>query len=138
MQLQKVKFKSDQIKMKQVSKIYKGKSAPAPWQPCFLMDQYNLYKSLKDHLCKVIFKSVQWLLTRRFLKFSLCIHKKSGPVPLRPCFLMDQYNLNNLGRGSPMDHFCQIIFKSAQQFLTRFFFPFGCHGNLNSPWNGNL
>ena len=27
---------------------------------------------------------------------------------------MDQINLSNIGRGSPKDHLCQIIFKSAK------------------------
>ena len=37
---------------------------------------------------------------------------------------MNQDYLNNLGRGSPWKHFCQVIMKSVQWFLTRRFFKF--------------
>ena len=47
--------------------------------------------------------------------------------PWWPCFSTDQYNLNNCGRGSPKDHLCQIIFKSAKQFLTRRFLEFSLY-----------
>ena len=56
-------------------------------------------------------------------------------------FLMNQDGLNNLGRGSPKEHFCQIILKLIQWFLTRSllkFFSFGCYGNQNSAWIPNL
>ena len=32
--------------------------------------------------------------------------QKISPVPWRPYFLMNQDGLNNLGRGSPREHFC--------------------------------
>ena len=38
-----------------------------------------------------------------------------------PCFSMDQTNLNNLGRGCPMEHLCKIIYKSSQYFWTKRF-----------------
>ena len=56
-------------------------------------------------------KSVHWFLRRRFLKFSIC-------------FLTNQNYLNNLGRGSPKEHSCQVILKSVQWFLTRRFLKF--------------
>ena len=37
---------------------------------------------------------------------------------------MNPNGLNNLGRGSPKEHFCKIILKSVQWFLTRRFFKF--------------
>ena len=51
-----------------------------------------------------------------FFTFSLYkpITGKFDSAPWRPCFLTDQIYFNNLGRGSPKDHLCQIIFKSAQ------------------------
>ena len=54
---------------------YIGKISPAPWQPCFLTNPNgwnNLCRgSPKEHFCKIIWKSVQWFLTRRFFKFSI-------------------------------------------------------------------
>ena len=53
------------------------KISPAPWRPCFLTNPNglnNLGTGLpKEHFCKVIWKLVQWFLTRRFLKFSILI-----------------------------------------------------------------
>ena len=43
---------------------------------------------------------------------------------MRPCFLVNHDGLNNLGRGSPMKHFCQVICKWVQWFLTRRFLKF--------------
>ena len=55
--------------------LYIGKISPAPWRPCFLTnpnDSNNLGRgSLKEHFFKIIWKSVQWFLTGRFLKFSI-------------------------------------------------------------------
>ena len=54
---------------------YIGKINHAPWRPCFLTNPNglnNLGRRLpKEHFCKIILKSVQWFLTRRFLKFSI-------------------------------------------------------------------
>ena len=36
--------------------------------------------------------------------------------------LTNPNGLNNLGRRSPKEHFCRIIWKSVHWFLTRFFF----------------
>ena len=44
---------------------------------------------------------------------------KISPAPWRPCFLTNPKGLNNLGRGSPKEHFCKIIWKSVQWFGTR-------------------
>ena len=49
---------------------------------------------------------------------------KISPASWRPCFLTNPNGLNNLGRGSPKEHFCKIILKSVQWFLTRRFFKF--------------
>ena len=54
---------------------YIGKISPAPWRPCCLINPNglnNLSKGAsKEHFCKIILKSVQWFLTRRFLKFPI-------------------------------------------------------------------
>ena len=34
---------------------------------------------------------------------------KISPAPWRTCFLTNPNGLNNLGRGSPKEHFCKII-----------------------------
>ena len=39
-------------------------------------------------------------------------------------FLTNHHGLNSLGRGLPKKHFCQVILKSVQCFLTRFFMFF--------------
>ena len=44
---------------------------------------------------------------------------KMSPAPWRLCFLTNPNGLNNLGRGSPKEHSCKIIWKSVQWFLTR-------------------
>ena len=49
---------------------------------------------------------------------------KISPAPWRPCFLTNPNVLNNLGRGSPKEHFCKIILKLVQWFLTSRFFKF--------------
>ena len=108
--------------------IYIGKLSPAPWRPCFLTNPNGLNnlgrESPKEHFCKIIWKSVQWFLTRNFLSFLYRYVGKISPAPWRPCFLMNPNGLNNLGRGSPKEHFCKIILKSVQWFLTRRFLKF--------------
>ena len=42
--------------------------------------------SLKEHFCKIIWKSVQWFLTRRFFKFSIQIIRENKPRPLAAMF----------------------------------------------------
>ena len=108
---------------------YIGKISPAPWWPCFLTNPNGLNNldrgSPKEHFCKIILKSVQWFRTRRFLKvFYIDYIGKISPAPWRPCFLTNPNVLNNLGRGSPKEHFCKIILKSVQWFRTRRFLKF--------------
>ena len=49
---------------------------------------------------------------------------KISPAPWRPCFLTNPNDLNNLGTGSPKEHFCKIIWKLVRWFLTRRFLKF--------------
>ena len=44
---------------------------------------------------------------------------KISTAPWRPCFLTNLNGLNNIGRGSPKEHFCKIILKLVQWFLTK-------------------
>ena len=56
-------------------------------------------------------------------------------------FFDEHDGLNNLGRGSPKEHFCYNILKLVQWFLTRRvlkFFSFGCLDNQNPAWIPNL
>ena len=41
------------------------------------------------------------------------------PHLLAAMFLMNHDSLNNLGRGSPKKHSCQVILKSVHWFLAR-------------------
>ena len=54
---------------------YIGKISPTHWEPCFLTNHdglNNLDNGLhKTNSTDVIFKSVQWFLTKRSLKFSI-------------------------------------------------------------------
>ena len=50
-------------------------------------------------------------------------------------FFDDHDYLNNLARGSPRKHFCQVIMKSVQWFLTRKFFVYRYIGKISpAPW----
>ena len=52
----------------------------------------------KDHLCQIIFKFGEQLLSRRFVQFFLYIHMKIKLRPLGAMFLTNQKYLNNFGR----------------------------------------
>ena len=59
-----------------------------------------------------------------FLSFLCSYIGKKSSVHWPPCFLTNPNSLNNLGRGSPKEHFCKIKLKSVQWFLTRRFLKF--------------
>ena len=69
---------------------YIWKISPAPWRPYLLTKPNGLNnlsrKSPKEQFCKIILKSVQWFLTRRFLKFSIQIYRENKPRPLAAMF----------------------------------------------------
>ena len=44
-----------------------------------------------------------------FKVYYIDIIGKISPAPLRPCFSTNHDGLNNNGRGSPREHFCQVI-----------------------------
>ena len=49
---------------------------------------------------------------------------KICPAPWRPCLLTNHDGLNNRGRGLQKEHFCHVILKLVQWFLTRRFLMF--------------
>ena len=69
---------------------------------------------------------MQRFLTRRFLNFSIHIYRENKLRTLAVMFLTNHHGLNNHGRWSPRKHFCHVILKSVQWFLTRrvFFLSF--------------
>ena len=56
-----------------------------------------------------------------FKVFYTDIYEKLTPPP---CFLTNHSGLNNLGRGSWKKHYCKIILKFVQCFMTRRFLKF--------------
>ena len=74
---------------------YIGKISPTPWRPCFLTNPNGLNNlsrgSPKAHFCKIILKSVQWFLTRRFLKFSIKIYREKYAQPLAAMFFDESW-----------------------------------------------
>ena len=56
-----------------------------------------------------------------FLRISSCPYSASSSHSPEPCFWTDQNFANHFWKGSPKEHSCEIISKSDQQFLRRFF-----------------
>ena len=98
---------------------YSARSPHSP-EPCLWTDQNfanNFWKgSPKEHSCKIILKSDQLFLRRRFFKNYL---KISISLPLKPEFLMESNSVNNVWRGPPKEHSCQVWSKLAQWFGRR-------------------
>ena len=115
----------------------------------FFKFSIKIYRENKPHpLAAMFFDKSKWLeqswyrITKRnisaksysnwssgfwqedFLSFLYRYIGKISPAPWWPCFLTNPNGLNNLGRESPKEHFCKIIWKSVQWFLTRRFFVF--------------
>ena len=65
--------------------------------------------SPKEHFCQVILKSVQWFLTKRFLKFFLWLL-------WQPESCMNFKSLNSFESVPPKDHSCEIWLKLVQWF----------------------
>ena len=57
-----------------------------------------------------------------FIRISLCPYSASSPHSLMPCLLTDQNFANNFWKGSPKEHFYEILSKSDQWFHRRKFF----------------
>ena len=51
-----------------------------------------------------------------FTRISLCPYSASSPHSLMPCLLTDQKFANSFWKGSPKEHFYEVISKSDQWF----------------------
>ena len=107
---------------------YIGKISPAHWRPCFLTNPNGMTILVESHQRNISAK-LYWnrsggFWQEDFLSFLYRYIGKISPAPWRPYFLTNPNGLNILGRGSPKEHFCKIIWKSVQWFLTRRFFKF--------------
>ena len=95
---------------------YIGKISPAPWQPCFLTNHdglNNLGRRLqKKHSCRFILKSVQWFLTRRFLKFSIQIYRENKPRHLAATFFDEskwfEHSWKRITKGTFLQNYIEI------------------------------
>ena len=108
----------------------------------------NLYWNLDKPLQKRRFLKfghfAPFLMHAQQPKFSMEIkslnnYERQPPKDL-PCFSTNWYSLNNFCRGSPKEHFYQIIMKSYKQIQIRRFLkpPFWCCSNQSSHRNLNL
>ena len=130
-------------------KIYR-KISPGPWRPCFLTNPNGLNNPgrglLKEHFCKIILIVLKIPGTevsdkKIFKVFYIDYIGKISPAQWRPCFLTNVNSFNNLGKGSPKEHFCKIILKSVQSFLTRRFLKFSiyrCKGKISPAPGGHV
>ena len=115
---------------------YIGKIILAPWRQCFLSNHDGLKNlgrgSPKEHFCQIIFKSVQWFLTRKIFNVFYIDLGKISTAPWRPCFLTNHDGFNNLGSGSLKEIFLPIIYWNRssgfwkEDFYCFFFFFFFC------------
>ena len=91
---------------------YSARSPYSP-QPCWLTDKNfanNFRKrSPKEHSCETISKLDKWFLRRRFFKNFLCLYSARSPHSPEPCFWEDKNFANNFWKGSPKEHFCEIV-----------------------------
>ena len=71
-----------------------------------------------DHSCKVTIQLTQWFLTRRFLKFQ---PMRTHYGPWQPCWISNQHQKHNSGRGPSSEHFWQVWLISVQWFQRRRF-----------------
>ena len=76
----------------------------------------------KEHFYEIISKSDQWFQRRRFLRIFPCPYSARSPHSPEPCLWTDQNFANNVWKGSPEEHSCEIISKSDPQFQRRRFF----------------
>ena len=95
-------------------------------EPCLWTDQNfanNVWKgSPKEHFCEIISKSDQQFQRRDFLRISSCTYSARSLHSPEPCSWTDQNFANNLWKGSPKEHSCEIILKSDQCFQRSRFF----------------
>ena len=68
-----------------------------------------------------------------FLRISSCPYSARSPHSPEPCLWMDQNFANSFWKGSPKEHSCEIILKSDQLFLRRFFKNY-LKNSISLPW----
>ena len=69
-----------------------------------------------------------------FLRISSCHYSERSPNSAEPCFWMDQSFANTFWKGSPKEHFCEIISKSDQRFQRRRFLKNCLKNSISLPW----
>ena len=91
----------------------------------------------KGHLRNIPVKLFQNLTSsfgEDFLRISSCPYSARSPHSPEPCFWANQNFANNLWKGSPMEHSCEIISKSDQQFQSRRFLKNCLKNSISLPW----
>ena len=103
-------------------------SSPISLIPCLLTDQNFANNSEKGHSRNISMKLFQNLTSsfgeEDFLEICSCPYGESSPHSLEPCLMRDKNFANNFRKRSLKEHFCDIISKSDQRFLRRFFMNF--------------
>ena len=74
--------------------------------------------SPKEHFCKIILVGSVVSDKKIFKSFLYRLYRENKPCPLAAMLLTNPNVLNNLGTGSPKEHFCKIILKLVQWFRT--------------------
>ena len=69
-----------------------------------------------------------------FLRISSCPYSARSPHSPEPCFRTDQNFANSFWKGSPKEHFCDIISKSDQRFQRRRFLKICLNNSILLPW----
>ena len=69
-----------------------------------------------------------------FLRISLCPYSARSPYSPELCLWTDQNFANNFWKGSPKEHYGEIILKSDQLFLWRRFFKNYLKNSISLPW----
>ena len=69
-----------------------------------------------------------------FSRISSCPYSARSPHSPEPCFWTDQNFANSFWKGSPKEHFCEIISKSDQRFQRRRFLKNCLKNSISLPW----
>ena len=69
-----------------------------------------------------------------FLRIFSCPYSARSSHSPEPCLWTDHSFMNNIWKGSPKDHSCEIILKSDQPFLRRRFLKNCLTNSISLPW----
>ena len=69
-----------------------------------------------------------------FMRISSCQYSARSPHSPEPCFWTDQNFTSTFWKGSPKEHFCEIISKSDLQFQRRRFLKNCLKNSILLPW----